>query len=121
EIINIRHLASSSDAGLSLYSQNLAGSQYIWDIGEIINSEVDGDVIQNSLFHDDALVLTFDGVDVVRGGTADDIFNIYDISVVNPSFNGGGGSDLLNLVPVDTALAISLQDESMDVFVRDIE
>ncbi|MFL0802523.1 MAG: filamentous hemagglutinin N-terminal domain-containing protein [Agarilytica sp.] len=115
EIVGIQTLSDSDVASrVTLYSGSVLNSNSVWML----------DTTQSTL-EDSAnnVDLTFTGVVRVVGGATNDTFNVLALNVVEDIFDGGEGTDSVNLTNLSSDVSVLLNNSlaSGDVYVSNVE
>ncbi len=114
DLVGISRLLVTADNTTTLSSANTG--DFRWTIGSLGSNST----LVNTGNSDS---LTFSGVDRVVGGDANDTFNVMQLGIVDPVFDGGEGGDIVNLDAVsvdadgdDQALMLSLRTPPTENF-----
>ncbi len=102
EVVNVNQLNDTGEASnLTLYSSDNASTNTTWTIAGSGNSVVE------RLGSDTRLNLSFSGVENIIGSDSNDHFDIDSLSVVTNNFDGGSGSNTLNIEDVASRVTVS--------------
>jgi len=95
----------SENSTVTLLSDDVGA--FNWSIGANTANPMSQQVLENDQNNEQLL---FSGVDAVRGGDADDVFNISQAGVVSRFINTGGGDDEINVSAIAGPLDIMLAE-----------
>ena len=110
DIADITRLTATTPADISTQLISAQSGVYQWNITA---GSADLTLVDQT-DPDDLQTLVFTGVDSIKGGGANDTFIVSDLSRVGGVFDGGVGTNTLNLSGMTTAVSLSLDESNID-------